>query len=143
MINMLISPEERTFPMGANGCEPVFRTSGTIAPQPRLDARNHPNPWFRATQAAVDDVLPSEQHLLGLLEACGPMDAPNLALASHGELLPVLATLRRLRVHDLVAFRRPHWRLAPRVVRWLTHSQPLGAGLRAPASKGLELEAAP
>jgi hypothetical protein len=76
-------------------------------------------PWLRETQAAVAAALASEKHLLGLLQALGPLEARNLALAAQCALPLVVVTLQRLRDRELVVFRRPYWYLAPRVLRWL------------------------
>jgi hypothetical protein len=138
-----IGADARAVPLGANWCEPSIRTNGTpgakngvgvlspwgrgtntISPEPRLAAWNQLNPWLQATQLAVDRALPSERRLLGLLDACGAMDAPNLARAAERPLSLVIETLRRLRAADLTTYRRPYWHLAPRVVRWANELEP-------------------
>jgi predicted transcriptional regulator len=105
------------FTVGVNGVNIAHACAGARAR--RLVADASLTPGIRETQAQLETALPSERHLLGLLAALGPLDARGLAQAADRALPLVIATLQRLRDRGLVEFRRPHWRLAPRVLRWL------------------------
>jgi hypothetical protein len=89
------------------------------AVKPELLVLLAPRPAPPALEARLSTLLYSERRLLGLLDACGPLDARNLARAAASPQSIVIQTLRRLRAADLVAFGRPFWHLAPRVVRWV------------------------